>query len=136
MMDINSLFLLGLLVGAVIMYLVIEITKRCWISSSGYKVMEKVIISLGRGIGRWRTAAEQDENAMIAVLHSNYAAGYLWALLDIATPQQIEQALGINYEQMRDAVVNTQDKSTKKMAVLCPAYAPEPSVLTKLAGEG
>ena len=129
-------FVIGIVVGLVVMYLCMEMAKKCWISSDGYEVMRKVIVSLGRGVGRWRTAAEQDQNLLVAVLHSNYAAGYLWALLDIATPQQIEDVLGIDYQAVRAAIVETQDKTTMKLAKMCPTYAPPQTVLTKIAREG
>ena len=33
-------------------------------------------------------------------------------------------------------IVSVQDEATKKMAKLCPKYAPKSSYLTKLGGEG
>ena len=33
-------------------------------------------------------------------------------------------------------IVKIQDEATQNMAKLCPKYAPEPSYLTNLAGEG
>lgn len=89
-----------------------------------------------RQAARWATAARQDDNAMIAVLHANYGAGYLWALKDIATNAEIEEASGIDMKRFTYEVVKTQDDATKKMAELCPKYAPPPSYLTKIGGEG
>lgn len=75
---------------------------------------------LARQASRWATAAKQDENAMIAVLHANYGAAYLWALKDIATDNEIEQVIGIDVLQFRNAIIKIQDDATKKMAMLCP----------------
>ena len=91
---------------------------------------------LVRQAARWSTAAKQDKNSMIAVLHANYGAGYLWALKDIATPDQIKYATDIDINEFQKEIVSTQDKVTRRMAKLCPDYAPEPSYLTKIGGEG
>ena len=50
------------------------------------------IQKLTRQAARWSTAAAQDDSPLIAVLHANYGAGYLWALKDIATAKQIKNA--------------------------------------------
>ena len=73
---------------------------------------------------------------MIAVLHANYGAGYLWALLDIATPEQIQTATGIDMSKFQTEIIRTQDEVTKRMAKLCPEYAPDKTYLTRWAGEG
>lgn len=44
-----------------------------------------------RQVARWSTAGKQDKNSMIAVLHANYGAGYLWALKDIIKMDIIEK---------------------------------------------
>ena len=95
-----------------------------------------IINKLLRQSARWATAAKQDKNSMIAVLHANYGAGYLWALKDIAKIDDIEKATGIDILKFEAEIINTQDMTTRYMAKLCPEYAPEPSYLTKIAGEG
>ena len=99
---------------------------------------EKYIQSLKiltRQAARWTTASKQDKNAMIAVLHANYGAGYLWALTDIATEADILKYTDIDIRQMRDEIITQQDNTTKNMAKLCPSYAPDSSYLTQIAGE-
>ena len=100
------------------------------------KLLQNKIKTLVRQASRWSTAAKQDENSMIAVLHANYGAGYLWALKDIATDSQIENSTGIDVQKFEREIVGVQDEATMKMAKLCPEYAPESSYLTKLGGEG
>ena len=95
-----------------------------------------IIQKLVRQAARWSVAAEQDENPMIAVLHANYGAAYLWALKDIAADSEIEKVTGINLEKFENKIVTIQDFATRRMAQLCPSYAPEPSILTSIAGEG
>jgi hypothetical protein len=94
------------------------------------------IKTLSRQAARWSTAANQDQHILIAVLHANYGAGYLWALRDIATDQEILNATGIDVLKFRDEITNIQDKTTRKLAELCPAYAPPASYLGKIAAEG
>lgn len=93
------------------------------------------IKTLVRQASRWSTAASQDQNSMIAVLHANYGAAYLWALRDIATDNEIRSATGIDVIKFRDAITKIQDDATKKMASLCPQYAPPSTYLTQLGGE-
>ena len=93
------------------------------------------IKKLVRQTARWSTAAEQDENAMIAVLHANYGAGYLWAVKDIATPAQIMDATGVDVQTLEAHVTTVQDNATRKMATLCPGYAPKDSYLSRIAGQ-
>ena len=95
----------------------------------------EIIKTLIRQASRWSLAANQDSNSMIAVLHANYGAGYLWALRDIATDKEIEAATGIDVLKFRDEINKSQDTATKKMAALCPKYAPKASYLAKLAGD-
>lgn len=95
-----------------------------------------IIKTLVRQSSRWSTAATQDENAMIALLHANYGAGYLWALKDIATDTEIEKAMNINILKFRDEIVRIQDEANMKVIKACPQFAPQESYLTKLAKEG
>ena len=83
---------------------------------------DKMIKTLLRQSARWSTAAEQDENAMIAVLHANYGAGYLWALKDIATEKSIKKATGVNIHMFEKKIIGIQDKATKKVSGLCPQF--------------
>jgi hypothetical protein len=103
--------------------------------SSASKGLNNIIHILTRQASRWSTAAEQDTNPLIAVLHANYGAGYLWALQDIATDQEIYDATNINFKEFTAAITNVQDKVTKKLASICPNYAPPLTYLTKIAGE-
>jgi hypothetical protein len=95
----------------------------------------KIIKTLVRQTSRWATAAAQDENILISVLHANYGAGYLYALRDIATDEEIVNTTGIDVLQFRDAVTQVQDYSTKRLMELCPNFAPKASYLSKVASE-
>jgi hypothetical protein len=73
---------------------------------------------------------------MIAVLHANYGAGYLWAVKDIATDDEIAKAAGIDIRKFEKEIIDIQDNATIRMAKLCPEYAPTASYLTTIGGEG
>ena len=95
----------------------------------------KIIKTLVRQAARWAMAAAQDKSVIIAVLHANYAAGYLWALRDIATDEEIKLATSIDVIKFRDEITKVQDMSTKRLARLCPKFAPDKSYLAEIGGE-
>lgn len=123
----------GIILGMIIMYIITNNNKK---KNNTEKQIEFAAQKLVRQAARWSTAAKQDKNSMIAVLHANYGAGYLWALKDIIKMDIIEKKTGIDMMKFENEIIKIQDEATKNMAKLCPKYAPEPSVLTKIAGEG
>lgn len=126
--------IIGVVIGIILMFILFEIKRSCLLGfDDKFTVMIKILV---RQAARWSTAAKQDKNSLIAVLHANYGAGYLWALKDIATKEQIEKAAGIDLIQFQKEIVTIQDKKTKQMAKLCPKYAPPKTYLTSLGGEG
>lgn len=135
-MEFDKTFLFGIIFGIIVLFLFDKFSDNCWISNSHYNDKKAIVKTLIRQSARWSTAAEQDQNSMIAVLHANYGAAYLWAVNDIATSSEIEQMTGINYAKFMSNITNIQDKATKNMIALCPQYAPSKSELTKIAGEG
>jgi len=94
------------------------------------------IKKLLRQSARFATAAQQDESPIIATLHANYAAGYLWALKDIATPKQIHQNTGVELKQFEEHILNVQDMISKKVVQKCPEFAGEVDLyLSSIAGQ-
>lgn len=85
-------------------------------------VNPKHVRVLLRASARYAIAALQDLNVAIAVLHANYAAGYLWALSDIATTSEIEAMSGINWKRFRNTIIDIQDMVTKRLSKACPSY--------------
>ena len=128
-MIIVYIFLLGMLT----MFIMINMINK---TSNNNKKIKFIAKKLIRQAARWSTAAKKDNNSMIAVLHANYGAAYLWALKEIINNDIIEKNTGINMMKFESEIVKIQDEATKKMAKLCPKYAPEPSYLTSLSGEG
>ena len=88
-----------------------------------------------RQTARWATASKQDENELIKVLHANYAMGYLMAIRDIYSEDQIEASLGKSVVEFASEISQVQDDAQKSAILICPQYGPERSFLTKLGGE-
>ena len=74
---------------------------------------------------KWATMAQQDESPIIAVLHANYAVGYLWALKDIANARDINRETGVNLQQFEEHIINVQSMVTKRIVKQCPELAGE-----------
>ena len=104
-------------------------------TSTSSMPINQVIMTLVRQAARWTIAAEQDSNVLVSVLHANYGAGYLWALKDIASDCEIESVANIDMKKFTAYITKVQDDATKKMADICPKYAPKSTYLTKIASE-
>lgn len=128
--------IIGVLIGFVMMYVINQILSKCWISNNTKKFHNELINKLVRQTARWATAASQDDNPVIEVLHANYAAGYLWALKDIATNKDIENVTKIDMNKFQKNVVDIQDKANKKLVKLCPNFIKTDNIyLAKIGGE-
>tara|TARA_Y100001958_G_C21244709_1_gene573982 strand:+ start:2883 stop:3278 length:396 start_codon:yes stop_codon:yes gene_type:complete len=128
--------LLFFILGCLFVYYLLDIRNNCYLYNNNYSLLSENIKILVRQAARWSTAAKQDESSMIAVLHANYGAGYLWAVKDIATDDQIAKAAGIDIRKFEKEIVEIQDQATIRMSQLCPDYGPESSYLTSIGGEG
>ena len=95
-----------------------------------------VIKKLVRQAARWSTAARQDESLMIKVLHACYGAGYLWALKDIASNDEIEKYSNIDMFKFENEITSTMDEAQMELASTCSKYPPKRTYLTRVAGEG
>ena len=94
--------------------------------------------TLVRQASRWSIAAQQDESPMIALLHANYGAGYLWALQDVASERDIERVIGKGQLPIfRKKIVDIQDAATQVVSNACPEFMGSEidEYLTKLAGD-
>jgi hypothetical protein len=90
---------------------------------------------------RYQVAAKQDINILLAVLHANYAASYMFAINDLFSTYELEQVLQnrknrLEYEKR---IIETQDWATKRAIKSCPNYGGitmTNDIIMKLAGEG
>ena len=98
--------------------------------------MNHSIEKLVRQSARYATAAQQDKSPVVAILHANYAAAYLYALKDIATESQIHNATGIDVRKFKEHILNVQDIITKKTSETCPEFAGQVDIyLAEIGGE-
>lgn len=94
--------------------------------------LEKLI----RQSARYATAAQQDDSPLIANLHANYAAAYLYAAKDIANETQIHNSTGVDVIKFKEHIVNIQDMVTKKTVAKCPEFSGQVDLyLATIAGE-
>jgi hypothetical protein len=96
---------------------------------------EIMISTLIRQCARWSTAADQDTVPLIAVLHANYGVGYLLALKDIFSQNDIEKYGKIDLLKFEKEIVFIQDKVTKLATSVCEQYGPSSTYLTSLSKE-
>jgi hypothetical protein len=92
---------------------------------------------LTRQASRWAVAAEQDQNPIIALLHANYAAGYLWALTDVASENEISKYVG-DVSKFKKYITKIQDESVRNLTNKCPNLIPKNErsrFLSTIAGE-
>jgi hypothetical protein len=96
---------------------------------------DETIRILARQAARWATASQQDANPFIAMLHANYAVGYVTALRQVANDADVRRVTGYDAAQLDAEVAKIQDNAALKMSAVCPGLAPSGS-LVRLAKEG
>jgi hypothetical protein len=84
---------------------------------------KKMINTIIRQSARWSAAAEQDGSPVIALLHANYGAAYLWALKDIVSDTEIEESANIDILEFTKKITDIQDSATRKVSKECPQFA-------------
>ena len=118
------------------LYLIAAIFVLFLMMQNKTRGMNKSIEKLIRQSARYATAAQQDKSPVIAVLHTNYAAAYLYAVKDIANESQIHNATGIDVKKFKEHVTNVQDMVTKKTSEECPNFVGEVDIyLAQIGGE-
>ena len=118
------------------LYLIAAIFVLFLMMQNKTRGMNKSIEKLIRQSARYATAAQQDKSPVLAVLHANYAAAYLYAVKDIANESQIHNATGIDVKKFKEHVTNVQDMVTKKTSEECPNFAGDVDIyLAQIGGE-
>lgn len=124
--DILLSFLIGIIIG------IIWIKKKNKIAGDDKTKIKKLV----RQTARWGTAAEQDINPYIANLHATYSLGYLMALREIYTDEQIKKESGVDIRQLEANITVVMDDAINKLARICPAGQPKNQYLAYLSKEG
>jgi hypothetical protein len=73
------------------------------------------IKTLYRQAARYAVASLQDDSDVIRVLHANYAMGYLMALKDIASDEEIRRSTGESRVAFEERIARIQDQATKQL---------------------
>ncbi len=105
------------------LYLIAAIFVLFLMMQNKTRGLNKSIEKLVRQSARYATAAQQDKSPVVAILHANYAAAYLYALKDIANESHIHNATGIDVKKFKEHIINVQDSVTKKTTETCPEFA-------------
>src|SRR3990167_1087750 len=84
----------------------------------------KTVKTLMRQTLRWLVAARQDREPVIAVLHANYAAGYIAALRQVASDAEIQHFTGVEAIKLEASVIAAQDRATERLLAKCPQLRP------------
>lgn len=117
--------------------LFIIITSYVFLRNNNSKhVSPEGIRKMIRQIIRYGVAAEQDENPFIEVLHANYSKGILDILKTLSTTQDIESAIGgeFNFQHFMTDITRIQDNATLKLSEVCGiSYVPEHTYLSQVA---
>lgn len=112
----------GLAIAAAVV--ILRLGGRGGERGGGAASFSEIVGTLYRQCARWAVAAEQDRSEVIAVLHANYAAGYLWAIKDIATTDEFKRVTGADWLTFERKIVAIQDAAARRLVGRCSAVVP------------
>ena len=94
----------------------------------------RTIKMLIRQAARWTTAAQQDQNELIAMLHANYGMAYMTAARQIASDMEIASVAGVDANAMEKIIADTQDWALRRFAAHVPQLVPDTPLMQVYAG--
>lgn len=133
----RSIFM-SILVLMILIGVVYVMWKFNYKNNSQYNGKNNDIKKLIRQSARYSVAGKQDASPIIAMLHANYGAGYLWAVKDIANDNEINVAVGsgFNVKKFEQKITQIQDEVNKRVSVACPKMIGENDpYLSQIAGQ-
>jgi hypothetical protein len=122
----------------ILIFLIIAFVIWKWYTKGMIKKINnnaQFVKKLMRQAARWTTAAKQDTNPIIALLHANYGAAYIFAIKDAVPIKQIIKYFP-NFEKYEREIIETQDWATKGIIKACPSLVSNPDELAQIGGEG
>jgi hypothetical protein len=100
-----------------------------WIFSTSkdtkQSIHSRTIKDLVKSATQWQVRANQDYNAVVALMNSNFAVAYLNVVRTMGTDRDIEKITGVPMEQLIESVETTQTNCLQKFANVCPNVAPK-----------
>ena len=108
--------------GVVVLVLVLALLSRkidtgAGVYSAHYKKTLKNLLSQST---RWSSVASQDQNPMIALMHINYALGFLKACRRLASDSDIQKITGSNIVELSYIMENQQAELMSQISAKCP----------------
>ena len=115
-----------------IILIILILIPKCYCNDNSKNNIQKLI----RQTSRWSTAADQDTNPYIANLHSTYALGYLMALRELYSDEEIKKLNGVDVRILENEITKIMDISIMKLAEICPEGQPKNEFLRYLSQQG
>lgn len=120
----------------IIFVIIVIIVLHVFYKNKVLSEKDRYINTIVRGCARWAAASLQDRSPIVAVLHANYGAGYLWALRDVFSDIEIKNASGIDIIKFQKKITDVQDRATQILIKTCPQYASDIDMyLGRIGGE-
>ena len=96
---------------------------------SSYSRIDKTVAipALLRQTARWAVASKQDSSNLIALLHIDYAIGYLSSLQEIASNEDIKHYGGVDPSNLMKRLQARQDTILSASIKECPSFSPTDS---------
>jgi len=123
-------FIVGFIVGIILFYLINYYYKK-YVTCIDRRT-SMLIQQFLKSSARYSVAAEQDDNLIIAALHTSYGAAFLWALKEVAPIEYIESLTGVDMKEFELNVLKIQENVFKKISKECPKLVGDHS---RLLGE-
>ena len=129
--------IIGLLIAFILGILVMYFYRRsqCPIFSPNDLLFQHIRV-IYRQMARYLRGAVNDRDLIIAYAHMSYGMGYLWAIEEMATADQITEAIGINHMDVKKEAIAIQDQIIKQVINVCPKLTSNGSLLAKIALSG
>lgn len=125
-MNIIIVWLIGAALLLTILVILVAIVMRAVYPSRECDATshDSTIATLYRQCARWAVASTQDRSEVIGLLHANYAAGYLWAIKDVATSDDFRRVTGEDMLEFEKKITRIQDGATRRLVEKCSAVIP------------
>ena len=110
-------------VAVVVVVLVLALLSRSTATQGGsYSPhFTKTLKNLLAQSTRWSTIAQQDQNLVVALMHVNYALGFLKASRRLASDADIQKITGTNVVELHFLMENQQADLIQQISTACPA---------------
>ena len=78
-----------------------------------------------RNSAHWSTAADQDSNPLLGVMHANFAHAYLNIARTLTSDAEVEEAAQVRLDEFSRSVAQTQRNAVQRLLAQCPSVRPD-----------